>query len=614
MRLSKNIRRLSLMASGFLLSSVAMAKPVIVKDWALDDTDANSCIATTNRTVNGQNYRLDLTLDKSGLYPVEVWVREVPGTSETRAFKFTTEVKPVKSFAFAPYKDASGNTIFWQVPNDTAGLVSYLKRESRFLVFAQIPNGAAAPISKAVDFSLRGSSAVIDALIAQCNKNQALDRSAFEQSFIPLQTASLDALKLDEEKTTKLRSVYMGALLADAQKAKLQKELVSLNTQYAKQIQELARVTGALDQLTQKELTALQNQKAAIQARIADLETQIADKQTAIVAKESEIVRANANYDAAWKILAPFEAEHKRLAGNVQASRDDVSSNQRRLADIDAQISTKSRALSDAESSVNSLRSQLSQAEDELRYARNDSDNSDSAYRRFDSGRERDARLREHPLLRYCYLNRGDACNWTARNVESEINNEVDRIGSRLSSNVDTARVRVSQKNDKISSINSRLRDYADYQIPTLRNQLTDLRSKRPSVESDLSRAKTEVSNRLNALQSYDTSVGYAEKRAAVDAASQVVVGLRSEMSALESDKQASIRARETETLAMLDTDRKIEAVLIRIRESEDRSSQLNQALAPYFAEKTRLELEISNMATTISVNKTAYAAIIMAL
>lgn len=613
MKLSKNFRSLSLIASGVLLSSTVFAKPLIVKDWALDDTNEQSCVATTNRTVNNQNYRLELSLDKSGLYPVEIWIRETQGSAEPRAFKFTTEVKPVRSFAFAPFKDATGATIFYQVPTDTASLISYLKRETRFLAYALIPNGAAAPLTKAVDFSLRGSSAVIDALIAQCNKGQALDRSSFELSFIPTQTA-LDPLKLDEEKTAQLRSIYMGALLTHRQKIQLQKELGVLNTQYAKQIQELAKVSGTLDQLTQKELIALQNQKASIQSRIASLESQIAHQQAAISAKETEIVRANASYDSAWKVLAPFEAEHKRLAEGVQLARRDVSSGQSRLADIDAQISGKSQSLSRLENEVDSLRSRLFQAESDLRVIRNDVDNTDSSYRRFDDRRERDERMREHPLLRFCHRERADACDWTARNIESEIHREVDTIRQRLTKNMDTVRARINQKQDQISSLSSQVRDYADFQIPTLRGQLTDLRNQRPAVESQIFRAREDLSQRAAALQSYDSSVGYAQKKAAVDAASAVVVGLRGEMTRLEEERRKSIQTREQQTLASLDTDKKIENVLLRIRESEGRSSELNQALAPYFAEKTRIELAVADHEAAIATNKNAYASLISSL
>lgn len=607
------LRSWGVIASSILLFSLAQAKPVIVKDWALDDTSPDSCLASTNRTINSQNYRLELSLDRSGRYPVEIWIREIPGTAQTRAFKFTTEVRPSKNFAFAPFKDASGNTVFWQVPTDTATLVSYLKRETRFLAIAQIPNGAAAPTLKAVDFSLRGSSAVIDALISQCNKNQTLDRGNFEQSFIPVQTATLDPLKLDEDKTAQLRSLYMGALVANDEKLRLLKELGALNTQYAKQIQELAKVTGTLDQLTQKELITLQNQKTVIQARIVSLENQINSQQAAIAAKESEIVQANGRYDAAWKILAPYEAEHKRLASQVQMAKEGVAINQKRLSDIDGQIGVKARALTTAENSVPALRSQISQNEIDLRNARNDADNSDSDYRRFDGRRERDARLREHPLLRYCFQNRAEVCGWTARNIESDINNEVETIGNRLRSNVDVSRTRVNQRQAAVDSLNSRLRDLVNYEIPDLRNQLTDLRNQRPAIESSLVRARTEVSNAVAALQSYDTSVGYAEKKAAVDSASQVVIALRAEMSRLESDKQASVRNRETQTLALLDTDKKIDAVLIRIRETEERSSELNQALVPYFTEKSRLETSMSQYESAIASNKMAYASIIAA-
>lgn len=601
----------SLSVAGLLTSSVATAKPVVIKDWALDDTAEASCVASTNRTINGQNYRLELSLDKSGLYPVEVWVREVPSSGQTRAFKFTTETRPSQNFAFAPYKDAAGNEIFWQVPSDTASLIAYLKRETRALILAQAPNGAGAPITKAVDFSLRGSSAVIDALIAQCNQNKALTQGEFEKAFVGAQTVALDALKLDEEKTAQLRSIYMGALVANTQKLQLQKELTALNTRYAKQVAELAKVTGELDQLTQKELTALQAQKDSIQSRIAALEQQIRSAALAIEAKEAEIVKANANYDAAWKVLAPYEAEHKRLADAVTTARNDVNAAQGRLNDLDAQINSKLSALSKAENEVSSLRSQLSRADSELRELRLTGDNTESAYNRFEDRRERMERLREHPLLRYCENTRADVCNYAARNVESEINREVDNIRQRLSSNTNEVRSLIQQKNDQISRLSSQVRDYADYQIPNLRNQVTDLRNQRPAWESRLANARNEVSQRNAALASYDNSVGYAAKKAAVDAASSVVVGLRADVAKLDNNRATLVRSRETAQADLLSTDKKIEAVLAKIQATQDRSSQLNQALVPYFEEKSRLETGIASLERAIATNKAAFTGIL---
>lgn len=610
----KNMMLYSLTAVGLLSSSLALAKPVIVKDWALDDTAEASCVASTNRTIHGQNYRLELSLDKSGLYPVEVWVREVPSSGQTRAFKFTTETRPSQSFAFAPYQDAAGNEIFWQVPNDTASLIAYLKRETRALILAQVPQGAGAPLTQAVDFSLRGSSAVIDALITQCNQNKALTQSEFEKAFVGSQTVALDGLKLEEEKTARLRSIYMGAVVAHTQKLQAQKELTALNTRYAKQIAELSKVTGELDQLTQKELTSLQAQKNSIQARLESLEQQIRAAAIDIEAKEAEIVGANADYDAAWRTLAPYEAEHTRLVNAVTTARNEVNVAQGRLSDLEAQINSKLNALSRAESEVNSLRSQLSRADNELRDLRLMSDNTESAYNRFEERRERQERLREHPLLRYCESSRADVCNYAARTAESEIHREVENIRQRLSSNTNEVRSLLQQKNDQISRLSSQIRDYADYQIPNLRNQVTDLRNQRPSWESRLAQAHDEVSRRSAALATYDNSVGYTAKKAAVDTASSRVVGLRADLAKLDNNRATLIRSRQTASVDLLSTDKKIEAVLAKIQATQDRSSQLNQALIPYFEEKSRLENSIAAFERSVAVNKAAFTSILTSL
>lgn len=603
-----HILSIGLLASGLVISDAAIAGPVTVKDWSLNDS-GSICVASTERTISGQKFRLELSFDKSGFYPVEVWIREVAGPSKIKAFRFITEVKPVQHFAFAPLQDATGKALFWQVPSDTDSLISYIKRQTRLLVHGLTPNGAAAPTSTAVDFSLRGSSAVVDSLISQCNRGMPILKSEFERSFTPPHISQLDPLKLESEKTAQLRNLFLQSLQLSQQKSLHQKELATLNTQYAKQIQELGRLTGTLDELTQKELTGLQSRKSAIEGRIASLNQEIKRQQAEIEKKEAQVVAANAVYEQAWKVIAPFEPEHRRLSDDLQTSQNDLNNRESELREIDSQIQSKIQLVSRYESEIESLRSELSRKESETRSARMDVDNTETNYRRFDLYREQQERLTSHPVFQYCRYNHSNECRSLLRAIESNTDIEVSNVSSRLSDNYNQARNRLIEFSDAVARIDTRIRTI-QYEIPNLRNEISSLRAQRPSVESSVVRFRSEVSAKSSALQSYDRSVGYAEKKAELERTASIVVGFQRELEKMETNKSVSQRNLQQQHSELAGTDQRIQEVLVQIRETQDRSSELSKALAPYFNEKGRLEGLVSNLEKTVSLNKQEFSLI----
>ncbi|MBO9667625.1 MAG: hypothetical protein J7501_12525 [Bdellovibrio sp.] len=606
------IRNFSLFASSILLMNIALAKPMTVKDWSLDDTGA-VCVASTTRTLNGQAYRLELSFDKSGLYPVEAWVREIPSTTTTQAFRIQTEVKPIQTFPLTQIQDATGAVSFWQVPTDTEALLSYIKRQTRLMAMAITPNGAALPTSKSVDFSLRGSSDIVEALSTQCNKGKSLVQTNFEKSFVPVQVGQMDPLKFDALKSGELRRLYLDAVKTNAEKAALQSQLTALNTQYAKMIQELAAANGSLDQMTKTQLVNLQNQKTSLTNQIASLDQQLLQQQTAITAKEASVSQANAVYDQAWGVLAPYETEHKRLSDLADAAKRNLSSSQSRLADIDQNIRAKTAAIDNSQSEVSSLQSQISQADSAVQRARYDVDQTSYIYQRFDAYRERDERIGWHPITRYCRENRTDVCNNLMYKVSSFADQEVSNIQNRLSANINWAQNNLTSQNNVRAQLDAKIRNLTQFEIPRLRDQLSDLRSQRPSFENAVNQAQSDVINKNAAVSSYDQSVGYAAKKADVNAKASVVVGLQNDLKALEAT-QANIQKARTQTATTLAaTDKGIQDLLTKIRQTQDRTSELNKALEPYFASKSQIESSINLTLQAIQANRDAFTQSIIA-
>jgi predicted nucleic acid-binding Zn-ribbon protein len=601
------IRNFSLFASSILLMNIALAKPVTVKDWSLDDSGA-VCVASTTRTVSGQTYRFELSFDKSGLYPVEAWVREIPTTATTQAFRIQTEVAPIQSFAMTQTLDANGAASFWQVPTDTNALISYIKRQTRLMAVALTPNGAAAPSTKNVDFSLRGSSDIVDALITQCNKGKAIVQSDFEKSFIPVQVTSMDPLKFDYAKSAELRRLYLDAVKTNADKIALQGQLTTLNTQYAKLIQELAAANGSLDQMTKTQLVNLQNQKTALTNQIASLDQQLLQQKSVITAKETEVSSANAVYDQAWGVLAPYEAEHKRLNDLTDAAKRNLSANQSRLADIDQSIRSKTAAIDDSQSEVSSLQSQMAQADSAVQRARYDVDQTGYIYQRFDAYRERDERIGWHPITRFCRSSHAEACNNLMYKVSSYADQEVSAIQNRLSANINWAQNNLTSQNNVWSQLDAKIRNLTQIEIPRLRDQISDLRSQRPSYENAVNQAQNDVINRSAATNSYDQSVGYAAKKADVNAKAAVVVKLQNDLKALEATQTSMQNARNQNASNLAATDRGIQDLLTKIQQTQGRTSELNKALEPYFATKAQIESSINLAIQVIQADKAAFA------
>lgn len=606
----KPLPSFSLIVSSLFISNVVSASPLTVKDWSLDDTGA-SCVASTSRNIEGQNYRFELSLDKSGNYPVEAWIREVPSASQAKAFRLTTEVKPLQNFAFAPIQDSAGNVAFWQIPGETEALVSYIKRQTRLVVHGLIPNGADVPISKTVDFSLRGSGAIVDTLVSQCNRGKALVSSEFEKNFVPPQAASLDPLSIDESKAAQLRAHYQNSVILNAQKMSLQNELAALNSQYAKQIQELSKVTGTLDQLTQKELASLQTQKTELEARIQQIDQQLSSQQQAINTKEAEVVVANGVYDQAWKVIAPLEPEHRRLGESVQRSKNDLQRSQDLLADVDGAIQDKNSSIMTLENEVSSLRHQLSRVEAEMNSVQIDVQNTETAFRRFDSRREHEDRIADHPVIRYCEQMRNNLCDRTFHNIFNDADREVSMIRERLSLNVDWAQNNLNQRISMANQVDARIRNLLQYDIPSLRSQVSDLFSQRAASENSVIRFRDDVSAKTSALRSYDQSVNYAAKKADVEAKSAAVVKLQSQLKDLEQEKASMTKSLAQKNKDLASTHKKIQDVLEKIRLNQDRSSELSQALVPYFAEKSRIDGQITQVDSAIQIKKQEFSQVI---
>lgn len=654
----------------FFVGMSAGADPLVInKDWTLEDL-GSVCVASTQRVINTETYRLELALDKSGLFPVETLLRITPDSSgRTANFVYDASKKVV--YHFAPQVDAAGNVSYWQIPRSTEALVSYIKRGNSFSVNVISP---ASPAVK-VDFSLRGSSATVDALQAKCSAGRAMTSSDFEKNFLDMtKLAALDPALFRPDQIARMRAAYFTGYAADAAKKLKEKELSALTTKYAKLIQELAKVEGTLDQLNQKELATLTGKKMALEEKIKSLEMSLSAKQSEIASKDIELQGVNAAYDSAWQQLAPHEPEFKRLSGSVSSAQSSLNSAQNRLESIDGDIAAFNRDINNLETEATNKRWRLNSSESELDRARRDYNQASRELNSYDERREIQERLRRSPgyendrreigrLDQEQNRMRGDLqglerefgrikseletcrsapepqdCQAIGAQVdaardqvqrvrqelqrteaelrvkqsnveraERQAQNEVHNEKSRLAERERRARGTVAQFESEVSELERRIRDINQFEIPSLQNKVSALRGERPGVESNIRNLKSEVASRRAELDKFKQRVGYDAKRSAVEAAASEVGRVSRALARLEGEKSQINGEIAVQKKALAATMKSIENVLNSIQENQGKSTELKNLLQPYFVGKAALEAEIATQMQRLEAAKVAF-------
>lgn len=643
--------------------------PITTKDWVLEDLGA-VCLAHTQRVIENQTYRLEMQLDKSAQFPVEVFVREVPAAGGTQYARFVYDKAKGINYEFSPLTDATGNVSFYQVPRGTTALVAYIKR-SLSLPVEFVTAGAPA---RKVDFSLRGSSVTLDNLIARCNAKKALTSNDFEKNFFDLaKRQALDPLSLRPDQVARLRGAYLAGHQAFVARATKQAELQALTNKYLKQLRELDRLKGSLDNLTQKELANLNARKATLDQKIADLDTAIANKQAEIAAKDQELQQKNAAYDAAWQQLAPHKAEHDRLQSALGQAQSSLNSWNNRLGQIDSGIRNAQNEINGLNSEADDLRRRISSVDSDLGRARRALNDAENEMRRFDPRRELQERLRRQPgyesqrreverlerevprlerevqqaerqldqrrrELDQCRRDPNANCSsqqaavdQAQRQVQQERNelqrqrgqlqsarqqvewaerraeSEVRDIESRLRREEDEARRRYVNLENEKSRMESRVRDIVNYEIPNRQNTINSLRSERPSVVSNIGSWQNEVAARKKSFDDYKASVGWDAKKAAVDQTAAEVARVKRELQKLESENTALGNELAKQKKSLASLMKEIEAVLAKIAQTEGKSAEMQELLKPYFEAKARVEGEIEGLTQLFEQSKTNY-------
>ncbi len=400
----------SLMSLMSLLASLAaQAAPVMTsKDWTLDlEPGATPQSQVCRAYVKSQivqpgapqspiNLQLELVMLGSlngGVAPLEIRVRPIDSTDLLSGVVSLDRAK-TQNYRFSRVADAAlQQDVLWHVPKNSESFVNYLKREMRVDMLLKDTQGQDRPVI----FSLRGSSAAITELQKRCSP-AGLVAANFEREFIGAR-ADFDPSRLTPALTADLRKAYAEAYRAHLSQLQAGDQLKALNARYMRELNELTGLRRNLDRLTTQEMQRLTRARDAAELAIRTADQELIGLRSQVGQEETQLAQHNANYEAAYNILKPHTAEHRRLSQDVSSAHEQMRISEERLRQIDSELAEAEARYQQADRELQALRSDLSRAEDSVRLARRELSQAQSDLSAFDVQGETQRRIRSDSRL-----------------------------------------------------------------------------------------------------------------------------------------------------------------------------------------------------------------------
>lgn len=638
-----------------LVTTTALAAPVFSsKDWILEDT-GTYCVASTSMNFEGQSYRFEAALEKSGRYPVEFYIR--PATENTATLAFTAPLDERRKIIYSLTRLPQANgtpDVFWMIPRATDSFVTFIRQASALPI-----RRVEATANKAFNFSLAGSTATMEQLQQRCHPKKNIDILYFEKVFLPNLVTTVDPKKVVPDHTLALRNSYLAGFQAYHSKTSAETELNQLRQNFAKQTKELEEVQKIIAKLEGKDLPPLTAKRTELETKIRQTESQIAQKQQGIEEQKQLRTPAAADLAQAEGVVAPYMPEFNRRSSLVESARNSLNRAKTRLNQIDSRVSqleseinSLNSELTRLRSQISSKRSELSSAESSYRDAQRDNDrfNESSEYQdrlrrdsRYNStkwdveqtarnlqtkqgerNRARSEVDRKRAELRQCQAQAGANCTAqqgalsraesALRSLDSEISSlewnlrskqdDLRRIESRIADSVrsekenlerreDDARRRYDSTRSDLAQLESRASNISQFDIPNRQNELSGLRSERPVVNQEIRAAELDLSQRQAELETWMNSVDFSTKYAAYTKARDLVAAIDGQIANLEREKSRLTTTLDSTRAELVKVVAAQDKVKAEITKYQIRRSELEAALAGFNKEQERLNKDI---------------------
>jgi 5'-3' exonuclease len=121
-----------------------------------------------------------------------------------------------------------------------------------------------------------------------------------------------------------------------------------------------------------------------------------------------------------------------------------------------------------------------------------------------------------------------------------------------------------------------------------------------------------ELENQKSAFSQYKSRVGWDQKKANLDTKTAAVTKIQKQIDTLEAELAVFEKGKVKAIADLAATEKSIETMLAKIRAGQDRSSEINKALEPYFNDKKRIETSILAVEQNYQLKKQEFTAELM--
>lgn len=632
------------------LSAVANAKIVYKSgDWVVDD----SCVAyTTAKTNDKMTYALDVVIDKGGVMPLEVYIHPTTVTSPLHAFAVELERGLTYRFALLP-REMGELDSYWAIPRDTDHLVNVLKNGTKFKVSAvgSVPAdltfslmGSTATIN---ELKKRCGTNSLDTAVEF--EKAFIQPEAFDFDVLKLTPDQTERLRGIESQgvvayreTLKIKTELR--TLDDKFKAPLKdqaKEQQSLERTLSHDLAPLTKARSEAQTAIDTAQTDIKNFQATIVEDQGKLQVAQTEQQTANLAIQPfttdhdrlsrAVQNAQGRLSSARQFLADTEAalaaaqqqaanlqnEEMSLRSQISSRRSELQSAraaadaaQAQLNNFDVRFEIQRRAngdwrLNSLQNEIQNLRQRQQVLEQQMRMAVREHEQKDSALRQCRSTPPNPNPpncSQQQNELSQAASNLNSAHSNITRNqnelqsrmterdrIMNEIQNDVFRQRDEMIARVAQLQGSASAIQSDIERMESRLRDIAQNQLPSLQNEIANLNMQRGAAAGDVRAAQGALAQISSEYANWKRSVNWDALKSRLDLANKEVANIQSRL------KKSNQQITERETLIKSQTtkrdslDKQITAVNVVIAKKEARLAEIAKSLEPYTSEKAAI-------------------------
>jgi hypothetical protein len=220
-------------------------------------------------------------------------------------------------------------------------------------------------------------------------------------------------------------------------------------------------------------------------------------------------------------------------------------------------------------------------------------------------------RLRESKERAERARNRAFQAENESRQIRESIEAQVRAEYAQLQTDVNTTAQRVQSLQLSYDNNSARVRQINDVEIPNRQNQIAQLQNEGVSVDSAIASASNDVDSRSSALKSFNSQVGWDQKKSTLDSAQADDDAKNGQLNDARAQKASFERDITTSFALKAQLEQTIAQKNDEVARSNSRIAALTQLLTAYDSAKADLLATADALKTEFAALKSKYAALI---